>query len=205
MNRSHSPDTARSSHRLQRTPAPPLSRATLRGYSLMRWITLGASTGAPLLGLKHPLHADGIAVLLAGVVGYVLLVNYHFGRSRCDQTLPPRLPPGVYTALSVALIFALMVLPAEATNGQSLWFCVMFFVVIGETRHLRSERAVIATVAASGVAIGLAVGVVVSYPRTIASQHGWKCCRCWPAWRRRRTGTIASNSKSESMPHASPC
>ena len=161
MNRMHSPDTAAPAHRLQRTPAPPLSRATLRGYSLMRWLTLGASTGAPLLGLKHPLQLGGIAALVAGVVAYVLLVNYHFGMSRCDQTLPPRLPPGVYTALSVALIFALMVLPAEATNGQSLWFCVMFFVVIGETRHLRSEMAVIATVAASGVAIGLAVGVVV--------------------------------------------
>ena len=161
MHRMHSPDTAGSSYRLQRTPAPPLSRATLRGYSLMRWLTLGASTGAPLLGLKHPLQLGGIAALVAGVVGYVLLVNYHFGQSRCDQALPPRLPPGVYTALSVALVFALMVLPAEATNGQSLWFCVMFFVVIGETRHLRSIRAVIATVAASGVAIGLAVAVAV--------------------------------------------
>jgi len=127
----------------------------------MRWITLSASTGVPLLGLKHPLQLGGIAALVAGVVGYVVLVNYHFGQSRCDQTLPPRLPPGVYTALSVASIFALMVLPAEATNGQSLWFCVMFFVVIGETRHLRSERAVIATVAASGVAILIAVAVVV--------------------------------------------
>jgi len=161
MGRSHSPDTAGSTHRLPRTIAPPLSRATLRGYSAMRWLTLGASTGVPLLGLKHPLQLGGIAALVAGVVGYVLLVNYHFGQSRCDQTLPPRLPPGVYTALSVALIFGLMVLPAEATTGQSLWFCVMFFVVIGETRHLRSERAVIATVAASGVAILFAVAVVV--------------------------------------------
>ena len=127
----------------------------------MRWITLAASTGVPLLGLRHPLQPGGVAALVAGVVGYVALVNYHFGQSRCDQALPPRLPPGVYTALSVASIFALMVLPAEATNGQSLWYCVMFFVVIGETRHLQSERAVIATVAASGVAILIAVAVAV--------------------------------------------
>jgi signal transduction histidine kinase len=117
----------------------PLSRGTARRYAIMRWLVLATITAACVFSINTRQWWPGLPVLAAILAAYVGLVEWQYGgRGECGGAL--RVLPGRYMALCALLVFGMAVLPAQATHGQSLWYNVMFFVVLSEGRHLPSNR-----------------------------------------------------------------
>jgi NarL family two-component system sensor histidine kinase LiaS len=127
----------------------PLSASALRRYAWMRWVTLAAASAITVLSAIHlAASLPAIGGLILVVCLYIGLVQYQYRRGRATAARQS-LPPWLYLILSDLLIFGMMLLPGRATYGTSLWYCVMFFVVMGESRHLQSIRSVVALIVAS--------------------------------------------------------
>ena len=115
----------------------------------MRWVTLAAATAVAALSFTHSaasLPGVGWLILLIGL--YIGLVQYH---ARRRAQVLPAMAPWLYLLVSDLLIFGMMLIPSGATDGASLWYCVMFFVVMGESRHVQTGRSVAGLVALSAI------------------------------------------------------
>jgi signal transduction histidine kinase len=126
--------------------ALPLSCSARRRYGLLRWLTLGAPTLVVLINLDPHALLPGIPIW-AGLLGaYLWLVWYQYRNRGQEDALG--LDPQWYLVLSALLLFGLIVAPSAATNGQSFWYCAMYFALVGESsRHLATTRALAAMVA----------------------------------------------------------
>jgi signal transduction histidine kinase len=117
----------------------------------MRWVTFAAVTAVTVLSFHRTAASlPVVGGLILAVCLYVGLVQYHYrARSSCAALLA--LPSWLYLILSNLLIFGMMLIPGRATDGASLWYCIMFFVVMGESRQLQTTKSVAVLIALSAV------------------------------------------------------
>jgi signal transduction histidine kinase len=117
----------------------PLSPGTAKRYAIMRWLVLATITVGCAFSINTRAWLPGIPLLALNIVAYVGLVEWQYGqRGSCNGAL--RVLPGRYMTVCALLVFGMAVLPADATRGQSLWYNIMYFVVLSEGRHLPSTR-----------------------------------------------------------------
>jgi signal transduction histidine kinase len=149
-----------------------------RFYRWMRWGTVAGIVIATLVTSFAHASLSGIAALGALLGCYVVLVRYHYGsppirtvardapqHHRVWGTLSHLgdlwLQPVPYLMTSALLAFALMLVPS-VLGEESVWFCVLFFVVVGEaSRQLRDASTLKMLVACSIALVVLAFLVVV--------------------------------------------
>lgn len=136
---------------------PPLSATARRRYALMRWLPLAAITFGCLFSVRPALWWPGLPALAGLLLAYAALVHVQYRNRDCGaEGEVLAMDPRLYLLLSAALIFAMMLAPEAVTNGQSLWYGIAYFVVLGEAgRHLPTARAL-------GVLIALCVGLIAS-------------------------------------------
>lgn len=138
-----------------------------RRYTLMRWLTLAGGALATVTTVGFPPSWPGLIALGLLISTYWALVRYHYGAGSgadgCTDITGDRLRlhPLTYLLLSALLVFALMIVPS-LFGETSLWFCVMYFVVIGEaSRHLHSASLLKALLVCCVVLITLAFWLIV--------------------------------------------
>ncbi len=107
---------------------------------MMRWITLGAITAGVMFTLRPNELWPGIPLLILVIAAYAGLAFWQYG-TRGIHGGDLRLEPWLYMVLSALLVCAMVLAAAPATHSQSLWFNIMYFVVLAEGRHVRTARA----------------------------------------------------------------
>ena len=134
---------------------PPLSQAAKRSYAFMRWLPLVAVTTGVALQVQRSALAPGVLFLALLIVAYIALVRRQHRCEAPQHTSASLRKQQIYLLLSALLFFGMMTAPSSATNAQSLWYCVMYFVIIGEgAYHLRS-------VLKMGALVGLCIALVM--------------------------------------------
>jgi signal transduction histidine kinase len=118
---------------------PPFGPETWRRYMMMRWVTLGAITVGVMFTLRHQYVWPGVPLLILVIAAYAGLAAWQYGARRVLGGEFP-LDPRLYIVLSAMLVFAMVLVGAPATNTQSLWFNIMYFVVLAEGRHVQTAR-----------------------------------------------------------------
>jgi signal transduction histidine kinase len=136
-----------------------------RRHVLTRWPTLCAITFGVMFALDRKHAWPGLPLLALLIAAYAALAVCQYGahsRQGGEFFLEPRL----YLACSALLVFAMVLVAAPATGAQSLWFNIMYFVVLTEGRHVRTARSL------AGLWLFCVMLATVSVPLTIP-RHNW--------------------------------
>jgi signal transduction histidine kinase len=140
----------------------PLPTGAQRRHAWMRWITLLAITVGLAFTLQPGALLPGVPLLACLLAAYVGLVTFQYSGRIHGRTAALGMPAPAYLLLCTLLIFAMIVAAADATNGESMWYSVAYFIVLGEGgRYLPTARALAALTATCVALIILAALIIV--------------------------------------------
>jgi signal transduction histidine kinase len=116
----------------------PFGSQMWRRHMLMRWVALGAITSGVMLAVDRNHAWPYLPLLTLVIVAYSALAACQYGaRRKAGGFL---LEPWLYLTCSALLVFAMVLVAAPATHANSLWYNIMFFVILAEGRHMKTAR-----------------------------------------------------------------
>ncbi len=142
----------------------PFSSQLWRRHMLTRWITLGTITFGVMFAVQRKYAWPGLPLLALVIAAYGLLAFWQYGPRR-NQGGGFLLEPRVYAICSALLVFSMVLVAAPATQDQSLWFNIMYFVVLAEGRHVQTARSL------ASLCVFCILLVAVSVLLTVPSRH----------------------------------
>jgi len=120
----------------------PFSSQIWRRYLPMRWLTLGAITVGVMFALNRRYVWPGLPLLALVIAAYSALAFWQY-RGRGCRSGAFLLEPRLYLTCCALLVFTMVLVAAPATNSGSLWFNIMYFVILSESKNMRTARSIV--------------------------------------------------------------